>query len=68
MKGHYDSVLSVEISRNEKFVVSGSSDNTIRIWSIENSQEIGIITGHNHIVNSVGLRKDGKQIISGSED
>ena len=34
LKGHTNWVLSLAISPDNKKIVSGSSDNTIRIWDI----------------------------------
>ena len=36
--GHIDSVTSVIFSPDDKHVISGSSDSTIRIWSVETGQ------------------------------
>ena len=32
LQGHTDSVYSVVITSNNKYIVSGSWDNTVRIW------------------------------------
>ena len=34
-KGHTDHVLSVAISRDNKYIVSGSSDETIKLWDFK---------------------------------
>jgi len=43
--GHHDDyVSSVAVSKDNKFVVSGSKDRTVKLWGLENdsgSKEIG---------------------------
>lgn len=36
LNGHEDLVLSIDISSDGKFLVSGGSDNTIKVWKISN--------------------------------
>ena len=40
------SIRSVIFSANEKFIISGSGDNTIKIRNIENYSDIKILKGH----------------------
>jgi WD40 repeat protein len=40
LKGHDDSVYSVNFSSDGKTLVSGSADNTIKLWNVETGQEI----------------------------
>ena len=68
MKGHSYSVTSVAISSDNKYIVSGSRDNTIKIWNLESGQEIKTLAGHNGSVRSVAISSDSKYIVSGSDD
>ncbi|MDJ0694177.1 hypothetical protein, partial [Mastigocoleus sp. MO_188.B34] len=38
LKGHTDSVNRVEISNDNKFIVSASEDGTVRVWDYNPSQ------------------------------
>jgi WD40 repeat protein len=38
MKGHFDEVMSLAISPNGKFLVSGGKDRIVRVWDIHNQQ------------------------------
>lgn len=67
-EGHEGSVNAVTVTPNGKYIVSGSSDKTIRIWDVENGAQIMILEGHEKDVNAVAVDKDGKYIISGSSD
>ncbi|KAG9075154.1 hypothetical protein FS749_013197 [Ceratobasidium sp. UAMH 11750] len=50
-------------------IVSGSYDNTIRIWDAHTGEVIGQpLQGHTGSVNSVAYSSDGARIVSGSRD
>ncbi|NEQ75681.1 MAG: WD40 repeat domain-containing protein [Okeania sp. SIO2C9] len=66
--GHNGRVYSVSISNDGKKIVSGSSDNTIKVWNLETGELIRTLTGHDRPVNSVSISNDGKKIVSGSGD
>ncbi|XP_072278506.1 WD repeat-containing protein 88 [Pyxicephalus adspersus] len=40
LKGHTDWVLDVALSTNKKWILSASKDSTLRLWNIENCEEI----------------------------
>jgi WD40 repeat protein len=48
--------------------VSGSDDNTIKLWNVETGQEIRTLKGHDNSVSSVNFSPDGKTLVSGSAD
>ncbi|MEB3357613.1 MAG: caspase family protein [Synechococcales bacterium] len=67
-QGHQSSVMSVAFSPDGKTIVSGSEDNTIRLWSIDGTPIGQPFQGHQASVWSVAFSPDGKTIVSGSED
>jgi len=69
MGGHTSFVTSVAFSHDGKRVVSGSDDNTVRIWDAETGQTVsGPFEGHTNAVTSVAFSHDGKRVVSGSDD
>jgi len=66
--GHSDSVLSVALSADGKYVLTGSFDKTARLWDAATGQEVRIFTGHINGVLSVAFSADGKYVLTGSFD
>ncbi|KIM26666.1 hypothetical protein M408DRAFT_72315 [Serendipita vermifera MAFF 305830] len=67
--GHTQWVWSVSFSPDGTRIVSGSSDNTIRVWDAETGETLtGPLEGHTDEVSSVSFFPDGTRIISGSFD
>ena len=64
-------VWSVGFDPSGKKLVSGSSDETVKVWSIGSSGTFeceSTLTGHSNWVRSVCFSADGKFIASGSDD
>jgi WD40 repeat protein len=65
--GHTQGTTSVAFSPDGKYVLTGSYDNTAKLWSID-GQEIRSFTGHTSAVTSVAFSSNGRQILTGSKD
>jgi WD40 repeat protein len=66
--GHSDWVLSVCFSADNKYVVTGSRDQSARLWELETGKEIRSFMGHSAPVYAVAISTDGKYVLTGSGD
>ncbi len=66
--GHSSAVSSIVITPDGKNIISGSFDQTIKIWDFETGDLIKTLDGHAGLIYSVILAPDGKHLLSGSMD
>jgi WD40 repeat protein len=66
--GHSNSVNSVAFSPDGRYALSGSKDNTMKLWEIASGSEIRTFTGHSSSVYSVAFSPDGRYALSLSGD
>ena len=67
-EGHTDWVSSVALSADGRRALSGSRDQTVRLWDTATGQELKHFEGHTEPVNSVAFSADGRRALSGSLD
>jgi len=68
LKGHSHFVSDVVISSDGQFALSGSWDNSLRLWDITAGTTARRFVGHTKEVLSVAFSVDNRQIVSGSRD
>ena len=68
MRGHTDEVTSTALSANGKVAVTGSRDNTARVWDVDTGETVRVLEGHTSSVTSVAQSSDGMVLVTGSYD
>lgn len=66
--GHKDYVLSVAVSHDGQWVVSGSKDRGVQFWDSSNAQVQAMLQGHKNSVISIDLSPAGNFLATGSGD
>ena len=68
LKGHTEAVLAVAVSPDGRGIVTGSADNTARLWNAKTGAEMRVFEGHTKPVWAVAITPDGARIVTGSDD
>ena len=68
LKGHSLPVTCVAVSRDGRWVASGSMDKTVRIWNAKTGADVAILRQHGAPVTAVVFSADGSRLISSSGD
>ena len=66
--GHSGSVTAAGFSPDGTRIVSGSDDNTLKLWDAHSGTCLMTLSGHSGSVTAAGFSPDGTRIVSGSED
>ena len=66
--GHSRWIYAIAFSHDGKLLVTGSMDNTAKLWDLETGYEIRTFSGHSGAVFSVSLSPDKKFLATGSDD
>jgi WD40 repeat protein len=61
-------VNSVAFSPDGRTALSGSEDQTLKLWELATGHELRTFTGHSDAIRSVAFAPDGRAAISGSYD
>lgn len=67
-EGHRGEIRAATICPDGKFVVTGSTDTTARIWEVTTGRELERLAGHTGEIRCVAVSRDGTRILTGSQD
>jgi TRAP-type C4-dicarboxylate transport system substrate-binding protein len=67
-KGHTRDVWGLAFSPDGKYLATGSSDRTARLWDVATGEEIMAFSGHTGEVGGVAFSPDGKYLLTGGGD
>lgn len=68
LKGHTKDVTSLSLSGDGRLALSGSEDQTAKLWDTSSGQCLQTFVGHSRPIGSVSLSADGQLALSGSSD
>jgi len=68
LSGHTQHVISVAFSSDGTWLVSGSSDQTVKLWDVQTGGVVKTFHGHTAAVTSVSISLGNTMIASGSTD
>jgi WD40 repeat protein len=66
--GHTGSILTLAISPDGRWLVSGGQDSTVKIWDLKSGNLLRTLYGHNAKISSVAISPDGRYIASSADD
>jgi WD40 repeat protein len=68
LEGHTAAVTSVAFSPDGTRALTGSQDNTAKLWDATTGKEILSLPGHTQEVTSVSFSPDGQNVLTSSRD
>ncbi len=68
LDGHTSGVRSVEFSTDGQRLLTGSDDNTLKLWNVETNKTIETLRGHHGWIAKATFSPDGQWAISASHD
>jgi len=68
LRGHEDGVTEVLVTSDGVRGISGSADQTVRVWNLETGEVLHILEAHDNRISALALSPDNDQLFSGSWD
>lgn len=68
LRGHMEAINCAAISPDGRLAVTGSDDNTLKVWDLTSGHERHALEGHTDPVSCVAISPDGRMAVSGSLD
>lgn len=68
IKTFYEAITSITLTPDDRYLISGSYDGTIKLRDVVTGKIIRTLSGHKKAVASITVTVDGRFIVSGSDD
>lgn len=68
LPAHTDAVTGIAVSRDNKFLVSGSRDATVRFWNLKTATVFHTLAKHQAPITAIALSLDGQLLATGGDD
>lgn len=63
-----ETINTICTTRDNKYIITGGSDNIVKIWYLQTGTLLGKLANHAAKINSICISPDDKKIISGGHD
>ncbi|MGL6194083.1 MAG: hypothetical protein ACRC2T_04595, partial [Thermoguttaceae bacterium] len=68
VSAHLAEITSVDVSADNRFIISSSRDGTVKIWSVESGKLLRTLSGHSNAITGISADFLSAKILTGSED
>jgi serine/threonine protein kinase len=65
---HREGIISLDIDKNGELLITGSEDDSAKVWSLVTGQELFNLEAHSGDVIDVGIRPDGEEFFTSGTD
>ena len=65
--GHQGEIISTAFSKDGRYLATGSTDQTVKLWDVRNGSLLRTFSGHVNSVAGVAFTPDGKTLISAAD-
>lgn len=64
----FGSIMAIAFSADDRLLATGDGNGDVRLWQVEDGEQLQTLTGHGGWVRSLVFSPDGNTLLSGSDD